>query len=119
MSTGRFLTTHVGSLPREQDLIDLIFANHRYVVFRLTGDDAGLAANTERGVVEQSDGVLPRHGKDGRGGRPGGEGGARYTGTSREHGLERGASRDAHGYTPAFFDGGCSSGVEESFFDAT
>ncbi len=26
MSTGRFLTTHVGSLPREQDLIDLIFA---------------------------------------------------------------------------------------------
>jgi 5-methyltetrahydropteroyltriglutamate--homocysteine methyltransferase len=25
MSAGRFLTTHVGSLPREQDLIDLIF----------------------------------------------------------------------------------------------
>jgi 5-methyltetrahydropteroyltriglutamate--homocysteine methyltransferase len=26
MSASRFLTTHVGSLPREQDLIDLIFA---------------------------------------------------------------------------------------------
>ena len=26
MSSDRFLTTHVGSLPRAQDLVDLIFA---------------------------------------------------------------------------------------------
>lgn len=46
MSAGRFLTTHVGSLPRAQDLVDLIFAKEEGAVV----DEAALAARIEQAV---------------------------------------------------------------------
>lgn len=46
MSEGRFLTTHVGSLPRAQDLVDLIFAKEEGAA----GDDVALAARIETAV---------------------------------------------------------------------
>jgi 5-methyltetrahydropteroyltriglutamate--homocysteine methyltransferase len=46
MSHGRFLTTHVGSLPRAQDLVDLIFAKEDGQPV----DDAALAERIEAAV---------------------------------------------------------------------
>jgi 5-methyltetrahydropteroyltriglutamate--homocysteine methyltransferase len=46
MSAGRFRTTHVGSLPRAQDLVDLIFAKEE----RANIDEAALAARIETAV---------------------------------------------------------------------
>jgi 5-methyltetrahydropteroyltriglutamate--homocysteine methyltransferase len=46
MSQGRFLTTHVGSLPRAQDLVDLVFAKEGGA----TVDEAALAARIETAV---------------------------------------------------------------------
>jgi 5-methyltetrahydropteroyltriglutamate--homocysteine methyltransferase len=46
MSHGRFLTTHVGSLPRAQDLVDLIFAKEGGAAV----DEAALAARIETAV---------------------------------------------------------------------
>jgi 5-methyltetrahydropteroyltriglutamate--homocysteine methyltransferase len=46
MSNGRFLTTHVGSLPRAQDLVDLIFAKEEGKPV----DEAALAARIETAV---------------------------------------------------------------------
>lgn len=46
MSHGRFLTTHVGSLPRAQDLVDLIFAKED----GQSVDEAALAARIEAAV---------------------------------------------------------------------
>jgi 5-methyltetrahydropteroyltriglutamate--homocysteine methyltransferase len=46
MSHGRFLTTHVGSLPRAQDLVDLIFAKEE----GKSVDEAALAARIETAV---------------------------------------------------------------------
>jgi 5-methyltetrahydropteroyltriglutamate--homocysteine methyltransferase len=46
MSAGRFRTTHVGSLPRAQDLVDLIFAKEE----RANIDEAELAARIETAV---------------------------------------------------------------------
>jgi 5-methyltetrahydropteroyltriglutamate--homocysteine methyltransferase len=46
MSHGRFLTTHVGSLPRAQDLVDLIFAKEEGAAV----DEAALAARIEKAV---------------------------------------------------------------------
>ena len=43
MSAGRFLTTHVGSLPRAQDLVELIFAKEEGAVV----DETALAARIE------------------------------------------------------------------------
>ena len=47
MSAGRFLTTHVGSLPRAQDLIDLIFAREEGAAF----DEAALEARIHAAVA--------------------------------------------------------------------
>jgi 5-methyltetrahydropteroyltriglutamate--homocysteine methyltransferase len=46
MSHGRFLTTHVGSLPRAQDLVDLIFAKEGGEAV----DEAALAARIREAV---------------------------------------------------------------------
>jgi 5-methyltetrahydropteroyltriglutamate--homocysteine methyltransferase len=46
MSHGRFLTTHVGSLPRAQDLVDLIFAKEGGAAV----DEAALAARIQTAV---------------------------------------------------------------------
>ncbi len=46
MSSGRFLTTHVGSLPRAQDLVDLIFAKED----GQSVDEAALSARIEAAV---------------------------------------------------------------------
>jgi len=46
MSAGRFLTTHVGSLPREDDLIALMFAREE----GLPLDPAAVAARIEKAV---------------------------------------------------------------------
>lgn len=46
MSAGRFLTTHVGSLPREDDLIQLMFAKEE----GLPLDPAAVAARIEQAV---------------------------------------------------------------------
>lgn len=46
MTRGRFLTTHVGSLPREDDLIALMFANEE----GLPLDQAAVAARVEQAV---------------------------------------------------------------------
>jgi 5-methyltetrahydropteroyltriglutamate--homocysteine methyltransferase len=47
MSVGRFLTTHVGSLPRAQDLIDLIFAREEGAAV----DEAALEARIHAAVA--------------------------------------------------------------------
>ncbi|MFZ4748546.1 MAG: cobalamin-independent methionine synthase II family protein [Sphingomonas sp.] len=47
MSAGRFLTTHVGSLPRAQDLIDLIFAREEGAAV----DEAALEARIHAAVA--------------------------------------------------------------------
>ena len=46
MSHGRFLTTHVGSLPRAQDLVELIFAKEEGAVV----DETALAERIETAV---------------------------------------------------------------------
>jgi 5-methyltetrahydropteroyltriglutamate--homocysteine methyltransferase len=46
MSAGRFLTTHVGSLPRAQDLVDLVFAKEDGQPV----DEVALAARIEAAV---------------------------------------------------------------------
>ena len=46
MSAGRFLTTHVGSLPRAQDLVELIFAKEEGAVV----DETALAERIETAV---------------------------------------------------------------------
>jgi 5-methyltetrahydropteroyltriglutamate--homocysteine methyltransferase len=46
MSAGRFLTTHVGSLPRKQDLVDLVFAREDGQPV----DDTQLAERIKRAV---------------------------------------------------------------------
>jgi 5-methyltetrahydropteroyltriglutamate--homocysteine methyltransferase len=46
MSAGRFLTTHVGSLPRAQDLVDLIFAKEEGAAV----DETALAARIGQAV---------------------------------------------------------------------
>lgn len=48
MSAGRFLTTHVGSLPRADDLIEMVFAREAGEAV----DAAALAARVERAVGE-------------------------------------------------------------------
>ena len=50
LSTDRILTTHVGSLPRPQDVVDLIFAQDR--------EEAIDAANFETVVQRAVDDVL-------------------------------------------------------------
>ena len=51
MSSDRFLTTHVGSLPRAQDLVDLIFAREDGAAL----DEAALAARIKQAVVHVVD----------------------------------------------------------------
>ena len=51
MSSDRFLTTHVGSLPRAQDLVDLIFAREDGTAL----DEAALAARIKQAVVHVVD----------------------------------------------------------------
>ena len=51
MNSKRFLTTHVGSLPRAQDLVDLIFAREDSAAL----DEAALAARIEQAVVHVVD----------------------------------------------------------------
>ena len=80
---------------------------------------ARLAADAERGVVEQTKGV-GRGRRQLRGTRgPVRSRHPRYGGAAGEHGLERGPSRDAHDYTPVFVVDDESSGGWESFFEAT
>ncbi len=54
-STDRVLTTHVGSLPRPQDVTDLVFAKEAGVPIDPAGFDAVISATTNAVVQRQMD----------------------------------------------------------------
>ena len=51
----RILTTHVGSLPRTQDVVDFIFAREREEPFDAAAFNAGMAAAVSNSVKKQKD----------------------------------------------------------------
>ena len=53
-STGRFLTTHVGSLPREDDLIEIMFAKEDGLPLDLAAVDEHIAAAVQYVVDRQA-----------------------------------------------------------------
>ncbi len=54
MSAGRFLTTHVGSLPREDDLIALMFAREEGLPLEPAAVEARIAAAVDYVVTRQA-----------------------------------------------------------------
>src|SRR5512140_62712 len=54
MSAGRFLTTHVGSLPRQDDLIALMFAQEEGLPLDSAAVEARIAAAVDHVVAKQS-----------------------------------------------------------------
>lgn len=54
MSAGRFLTTHVGSLPRRDDLIALMFAREEGLPLEAAAVEARIAAAVEDVVARQA-----------------------------------------------------------------
>ncbi|WP_397602602.1 cobalamin-independent methionine synthase II family protein [Sphingorhabdus sp.] len=57
-STGRFLTTHVGSLPREDDLIEIMFAKEDGLPLDLAAVDEHIAAAVQYVVDRQAEAGL-------------------------------------------------------------
>jgi 5-methyltetrahydropteroyltriglutamate--homocysteine methyltransferase len=55
MSTGRFLTTHVGSLPREDDLIEIMFAKEDGLPLDVAAVDARIAEAVQFVVDKQAE----------------------------------------------------------------
>ena len=54
MSAGRFLTTHVGSLPRADDLIALMFAQEEGLPLERAAVEARIAAAVADVVARQA-----------------------------------------------------------------
>jgi 5-methyltetrahydropteroyltriglutamate--homocysteine methyltransferase len=54
-STDRILTTHVGSLPRSQEVVDFLFAQDRGEAFDQTKFDAAMARGVDDVVRKQQD----------------------------------------------------------------
>jgi 5-methyltetrahydropteroyltriglutamate--homocysteine methyltransferase len=57
-SAGRFLTTHVGSLPREDDLIEIMFAKEDGLPLDMAAVDARIAAAVQFVVDRQAEAGL-------------------------------------------------------------
>jgi 5-methyltetrahydropteroyltriglutamate--homocysteine methyltransferase len=58
VSSGRILTTHVGSLPRPQDVVDLLFAKFDQTMERAIGD--AVSRQTDAGIDVVSDGEMSK-----------------------------------------------------------
>ena len=58
MSAGRFLTTHVGSLPREDDLIEIMFAKEDGLPLDMAAVDARIAEAVQFVVDRQAEAGL-------------------------------------------------------------
>src|ERR1019366_846343 len=87
----------------------------RQAVGVLARDDAGLAADAESRVVEQTHRVGRRFGTFAGGRRRS----ARDARAAEQHALQGRASGNTHRYTSGFFCATSSPAPAESFFDAT